>query len=49
MKSILYDAVILVDYSFLNPGMGPEQSFDRIKSLALTRLFVSDEAIRIAK
>ncbi|XP_039115742.1 uncharacterized protein LOC120251256 [Dioscorea cayenensis subsp. rotundata] len=49
VKSILYDAVILVDYSFLNPGMGPEQSFDRIKSLALTRLFVSDEAIRIAK
>ncbi|KAJ0986478.1 hypothetical protein J5N97_004834 [Dioscorea zingiberensis] len=49
VRSILYDAVILVDYSFLNPGMEPEQSFNCMKRLALTRLFVSCEAIRIAR
>lgn len=49
VRDILYDVVILVDYSFLNSGMEEEQSYDSTRSLALTRLIVTHEAIRIAR
>lgn len=49
VKDILYDVVILVEYSFLYPGMEMEQSYDVTRSLAIRRLIVTHDAIRIAR
>lgn len=49
MRDILYDAVILVDYSFINPGFDVEQSDDSIMNLLMTRLIVTHEAIQVAR
>uniref|UniRef100_A0A1D1XTC1 DNA ligase 4 n=1 Tax=Anthurium amnicola TaxID=1678845 RepID=A0A1D1XTC1_9ARAE len=49
LRCILYDCVILVDYSFLYPGKEVEHSYDGIKSLSLARLIVTHEAIQAAR
>lgn len=49
MRDILYDVVILVDYSFLNSGMDEDQSYDFMRCLAVRRLMVTHDAIRIAR
>ncbi|XP_008810392.2 uncharacterized protein LOC103721820 isoform X2 [Phoenix dactylifera] len=49
VRDILYDAVILVDYSFINPGFEVERSDDSIMNLLMTRLIVTHEAIQVAR
>ncbi|KAK1289295.1 hypothetical protein QJS10_CPB18g00913 [Acorus calamus] len=49
LRDVLYDAVILVDYSFLNPTTETEQSADCLKSLAITRSIVTHKAIQAAR
>ncbi|KAK9275559.1 hypothetical protein L1049_022826 [Liquidambar formosana] len=44
LRRVLYDAVILVEYSFLNPRV-IQPPAERMKSLAMTRLIVMHEAI----
>uniref|UniRef100_A0A803P2X1 Uncharacterized protein n=1 Tax=Cannabis sativa TaxID=3483 RepID=A0A803P2X1_CANSA len=45
LRQVLYDAVILADYSFLNPEKIIHLPADRVKSLALARLIVTCEAV----
>ncbi|XP_062090985.1 uncharacterized protein LOC133797180 [Humulus lupulus] len=45
LRQVLYDAVILADYSFLNPEKLIHLPADRVKSLALARLIVTCEAV----
>ncbi|XP_057968571.1 uncharacterized protein LOC131158036 [Malania oleifera] len=45
LRKILYDAVILVDYSFLKHQKTFQLPVERMKSLAMTRLIVAHEAI----
>ncbi|XP_058075237.1 uncharacterized protein LOC131223754 [Magnolia sinica] len=49
LREVLYDAVISVDYSFLNPETTMEQYDDRMISLAMTQLIAAHEAIRAAR
>lgn len=49
LREVLYDAVTLVDYSFLSPKMAVEQYDGHMKSLAITRLIAAHEAIRGAR
>ncbi|XP_077210882.1 SNF2 domain protein [Tasmannia lanceolata] len=49
LREVLYDAVILVDYSFLYSETTTEHSNDQMKSLAMTRLIAAHEAIRVAR
>ncbi|XP_010918496.1 uncharacterized protein [Elaeis guineensis] len=49
VRDILYDAVILVDYSFINPGFHVERYDDSIMNLLMTRLIVTHEAIQVAR
>ncbi|KAJ4958086.1 hypothetical protein NE237_025197 [Protea cynaroides] len=49
LRGVLYDVVILVEYSFLNPENGIHPSADRMRTLAITRLIVAHEAIRVVK
>ncbi|KAL5573025.1 hypothetical protein UlMin_022622 [Ulmus minor] len=44
LREVLYDAVILVDYSFLNPERTIHQPVDKLRSLAMARLIVTHEA-----
>lgn len=47
LKKIIYDAVILVEYSFLKSERISRIPAQHMKSLILTKLFVTDEAIEI--
>ncbi|KAI0507979.1 hypothetical protein KFK09_014109 [Dendrobium nobile] len=47
-RGVLYDAVVLVDYSFLFSGKEIDQS-DRIRNLLVTKLIVTNEAVKIAR
>ncbi|KAL6006006.1 hypothetical protein ACLOJK_040051 [Asimina triloba] len=47
VREILYDAVTLVDYSFLNPEVSVDQYADRIGSLLMLRLIAAHEAIQL--
>ncbi|CAL9766682.1 unnamed protein product [Musa acuminata subsp. burmannicoides] len=49
LRNILYDAVILADYSFLNPGVEVEHFSDSMMNLVVRRLIVTHEAIRIVR
>ncbi|KAJ8465449.1 hypothetical protein OPV22_028001 [Ensete ventricosum] len=49
LRNILYDAVILADYSFLNPGFEVERFSDSMMNLVVRRLIVTHEAIRIVR
>ncbi|URD86453.1 hypothetical protein MUK42_27820 [Musa troglodytarum] len=49
LTNILYDAVILADYSFLNPGVEVEHFSDYMMNLVLRRLIFTHEAIRIVR
>lgn len=49
LREVLYDAVTLVDYSFLSPKMAVKQYDGHMKSLAITRLITAHEAIRGAR
>ncbi|XP_074568203.1 uncharacterized protein LOC141824765 [Curcuma longa] len=46
VRNVLYDAVILVDYSFINPGFKVENFDDSLMNLIMRRLIVTHEAIR---
>lgn len=45
LRKLLYDAVILVDYSFLNPERTIDLPADQVRSLAMARLIVTHEAV----
>ncbi|ONK70000.1 uncharacterized protein A4U43_C05F29160 [Asparagus officinalis] len=49
IRGIIYDVVILVDYSFINPGMNVDPSYDFMRCIAVRRLIVTHDAIRIAR
>lgn len=49
VRDVLCDAVVLVDYSFINPGFKVEQSDDSIMNLFMKRLIITHEAIQIAR
>ncbi|KAI9191663.1 hypothetical protein LWI28_011666 [Acer negundo] len=49
LKKVLYDAVILVEYSFLNPDSAVDLPVELMKSLAMTRLIVTHEAIELLR
>lgn len=49
LRKVLYDAVILVEYSLLNPERIIHLPADRMKSLSLTRLMVTHEAIELLR
>ncbi|KAJ9688203.1 hypothetical protein PVL29_014096 [Vitis rotundifolia] len=49
LRKILYDAVILADYSFLNPERAIKLPVERLHRLALTRLIVTHEAIEFLR
>ncbi|KAG6535376.1 hypothetical protein ZIOFF_000342 [Zingiber officinale] len=46
IRNVLYDSVILVDYSFINPGFKVENFNDSLMNLIMRRLIVTHEAIR---
>ncbi|KAF5748502.1 hypothetical protein HS088_TW04G00457 [Tripterygium wilfordii] len=45
LRRILYDAVIMVDYSFLKPERSVQLPAEHVKSLSLSRLIITHEAI----
>ncbi|EXB38817.1 hypothetical protein L484_027250 [Morus notabilis] len=45
LRKLLYDAVILVDYSFLNPERTIDLPADQVRRLAMARLIVTHEAV----
>ncbi|GMN30013.1 hypothetical protein TIFTF001_041394 [Ficus carica] len=45
LRKVLYDAVILVDYCFLNPERTTHLPADEVRNLAMARLIVTHEAI----
>ncbi|KAI3868964.1 hypothetical protein MKX03_003335 [Papaver bracteatum] len=49
LRKILFDAVILVDYSFLNSDRKTGASADYMKNLAITKLIVIHEATQAAR
>ena len=49
LRKILYDAVILADYSFLNPEREIKLPVERLHRLALTQLIVTHEAIEFLR
>lgn len=49
LRKVLYDALILVEYSFLNPKRAVHLPAERMKSLSLTRLIVMQEAIELSR
>lgn len=49
VRDVLHDVVILVDYSFLHPATNVDQSYDFMRRLAVRRLIVTHDAIRIAR
>lgn len=49
VRNVLYDAVILVDYSFTYPGVEVENFNDSLMNLFMRRLIVTHEAIQIVR
>ncbi|KAA8525177.1 hypothetical protein F0562_006959 [Nyssa sinensis] len=49
LRKVLYDAVILVNYSFLNCGRWTQQPGNHLKNLALTWLLVADNVIQFVR
>lgn len=49
LRKVMYDAVILVDYSFLNPISADELNDDHMKSLAMMWLISVHEAVQVAR
>ncbi|WOL14600.1 hypothetical protein Cni_G23380 [Canna indica] len=49
VRNILYDAVILVDYSFINLGIELENFSDSMMNIVMRRLLVTHEAIQIVR
>ncbi|KAM7274823.1 hypothetical protein ACFE04_016689 [Oxalis oulophora] len=49
LREVLYDAVLTVNYSFFNPQGGALLPGNSLKNLAMTWLFVADNAIRFAR
>lgn len=49
VRNILYDAVILVDYSFINPEVEGEHFNDSTMNIIMRRLIVTHEAIQIVR
>lgn len=47
-RGVLYDAVVLVDYSFLLPGKEIDQ-YDRIRNILVTKVIVTNEAVKITR
>ena len=45
IRKVLYDAVILVDYSFLNPERTAYLPADRVRKLALAKLLVTHDGV----
>ncbi|KAG9456562.1 hypothetical protein H6P81_001070 [Aristolochia fimbriata] len=49
LRELLLEAVILVEYSFLNPETASEQSVDWMRSLAILRLIATHEAVHATR
>lgn len=49
LRKVLYDALILVEYSFLNPERAVHVPVEHMRSLSLTRLIVMQEAIELSR
>ncbi|CAN6456951.1 unnamed protein product [Victoria cruziana] len=49
LRRVLYDAVILPDFSFLKPVTVDDESIGFIRSLLLTKLVVTHKAIQLAR
>ncbi|MCD7454151.1 hypothetical protein HAX54_023633 [Datura stramonium] len=47
LRKILYDAVVLVEYSFLKPERMDQLSAKHVKSIIMARLLVTGEAIEV--
>ncbi|VFQ87811.1 unnamed protein product [Cuscuta campestris] len=47
LRELLYDAMILVDYSFLNPKQMAQLSSMCVRSISMARLMVTSEAIQM--
>lgn len=45
LRKVLYDAVILVEYSFLNPERVINVPTEHMKCLAMARLIITHEAV----
>lgn len=49
LRNVLYDAVILVEYSFLSPERAINIPAEHMKSLAMARLIITYEAIKFCR
>ncbi|XP_010323564.1 uncharacterized protein [Solanum lycopersicum] len=47
LRNILYDAVVLVEYSFLNPEQMDQLSAKHVKNIIMARLLITGEAIEL--
>ncbi|CAH9066218.1 unnamed protein product [Cuscuta europaea] len=47
LRELLYDAVVLVDYSFLNPEQVTELPLVYVRGITMARLMVTSEAIKV--
>lgn len=45
LRKVIYDAIILCEYPFLNPERAIHLPVDRLRSLDMARLIVTNEAI----
>ncbi len=45
LRKVLYDAVILVEYTFLNPERAINVTTEHMKGLAMARLIITHEGI----
>ena len=45
LRKVLYDAIILVEYPFLNPERAINVPTEHMKGLAITRLIITHEGI----
>lgn len=45
LRKVLYDAVIMEKYTFLNPQIGIQLFGNQLKNIVVTWLFVADNAI----
>lgn len=49
VRDVLYDALILVDYSFINKGAGVDQADSSLLLLYVSRLLITHDAINDAR
>ncbi|CAL0323689.1 unnamed protein product [Lupinus luteus] len=49
LKDVLYNAVMMIEHSFINPQAGVSLYANSLKDLAVTWLFVADSAIQSAR